>query len=112
MLVSDLYNEKFDNISDTKLAQQIGLLRDAINDWPTDLCTVEDFVKEVKAYLGCSIITKYVIDHKLSNFSLIEAWQIESLTSVLELMNINQSDSVENCLSDLFLLLRQPFLYD
>ena len=110
MLVSDLYKEEFDKISDTKLALQLDLLKDAINDWPTDLSTVEDFVQEVRAYLGCSILTKDVIDHKLSNFSLIEAWQIESLTSVLELMNIDQNDSVENCLSEFFLLLRQPFL--
>jgi hypothetical protein len=109
MVISDLYNEEFDNISDIKLAQQIGLLKEAINDWPVDLNTVEDFVREVEGYLGCSIVTKHTIDQKLSGFSISEAWQMESLTSILELMNINQNDSFENCLRDI-LLLQQTFL--
>ena len=101
MLVDDLYNDEFENITDTKLARTINLLKDVINDWPTEIETLEAFIFEVKIFLHCQSITIDVVDRKLSNVSLNEAWQIEALTNVRELMNINHNEKLENIVANL-----------
>ena len=62
MLVDDLYNDEYDNISDTKLAHTVRLLKEAITDWPTDIKTVENFIHKVKVYLKRSAITIDIIE--------------------------------------------------
>ncbi|MES2701440.1 MAG: hypothetical protein V4649_02320 [Bacteroidota bacterium] len=105
MLVDELYDEKFDSIADPNFLQTIDLLKAAITDWPTDVRTVEAFIQEVREFLNCSTITIDVVDRKLSNVNLSEAWRLEALTSVRELMAINQNTPLEITLKGILLLM-------
>src|SRR5688572_4956392 len=58
-------------------------LIDAINDWPTNLTTIEDFISEMKNEFGGQISKK-----KLEKYSnLNEAWKMESTTSTIEMLD-------------------------
>lgn len=98
MLVDDLYDKKLDNFSDPVIERLICLLREAINDWPTQVTTVEEYIRDVKLFLSGQGITIDAIERKLSNVSLNEAWQIESLTSLLELLKISKHETFESVL--------------
>ena len=81
--------EKDDSNPDFKVAAK-GLI-EAINDWPTNLTTIEEFVNEMKNEFGGQI-TKGKLE-KYSN--LDEAWKMESTASTIEMLNAFPDKSFE-----------------
>jgi hypothetical protein len=73
--------ERDDSNTDFKVAAKV--LIEAINDWPTNLTTIEDFVNEMKNEFQGEI-TKVKLE-KYSN--LDEAWKMESTASTIEMLN-------------------------
>jgi hypothetical protein len=73
--------EKDDSNTDFKVAAK-GMI-EAINDWPTNLTTIEDFVNEMKNEFGAQI-TKSKLE-KYSNLG--EAWKMESTALAIEMLN-------------------------
>jgi hypothetical protein len=74
--------EKDDTGTEIKRAAK-GLI-DAINDWPTSLTTIEDFISEMKNEFGGQILKKTL--EKYSNLN--EAWKMESTTSTIEMLDV------------------------
>jgi hypothetical protein len=81
--------EKDNTGNEIKLAAK-GLI-DAINDWPTNLTTIEDFISEMKNEF-CGKISK----NKLEKYSnLNEVWKMESTTSTIEMLDVFPDKSFE-----------------
>lgn len=106
MQVSRLYTIEPDADNNTVLYQTIELLKQAINDWPTEIKTIEAFLDNVEDHLHCSEITIDIIDRGVSGIgSTKEFWKMEALSSIQELMNINEGKTLEAILKNLVLYL-------
>lgn len=102
---STLWNLVDIDTKEHKLKDIATLFLNAMSDWPTyNQTEITEFIKELKIYFG-SPLTIEKIDKK--KFDRLNAWQIESGSSIAELINIstifyNQSDFdkiIENILN-------------
>ncbi|RYD54913.1 MAG: hypothetical protein EOP56_17645 [Sphingobacteriales bacterium] len=88
---------------DPVLYQTVELLKEAINDWPTEIKTLEEFIENVEKYLHYSEITIEVVNKAASRIRLGEFWQVKALASIQELMKINDQSTFEAILNRLML---------
>ncbi len=86
---------KDDSNADFKKAAK-GLI-EAINDWPTSLALIEDFISEMKNEFGGQI-TKSKLE-KYSNLS--EAWKMESTASTIEMLSVFPDRSFDKIIQDI-----------
>jgi hypothetical protein len=87
--------EKDDTGSEIKRAAK-GLIN-AINDWPTGLTTIEDFISEMKNEFGAQISKR-----KLENYSnLNEAWKLESTASTIEMLDVFPNKSFDEIVKEI-----------
>ena len=69
--------------------RSIELILEAINDWPTPVTSIEEFLQLVEKHVGGTTSLK-AITRSLGNLNLSsEAWIGESLTSVQEVILLN-----------------------
>lgn len=104
MQISKLYEIEIIECNSPIQYQTIDLLKQAITDWPTEVKTVEEFLFNVEKYLRCSEITTEVLNHAVSRIGTTsELWQTEALSSIVELVNINQGKTFESIIDRLLL---------
>jgi hypothetical protein len=83
--------------TETEIKRAAKELIDAINDWPTNLTTIEDFISEMKNEFGGQISKK-----KLEKYSnLNEAWKMESTTSTIEMLDVFPNKSFDEIVVDI-----------
>jgi len=71
--------------------KKIEILLAAINDWPTVISTLNDYLTEVTLVTGPPV-TRKTIESGMKKLSFSsDAWKIESLTQLSELLDINES---------------------
>jgi hypothetical protein len=87
--------EKDDTGTEIKRAAK-GLI-DAINDWPTNLTTIEDFISEMKNEFG-GLISKNKLEKYLN---LNKAWKMESTTSTIEMLDVFPDKSFDEIVADI-----------
>jgi len=87
--------EKDDSNADFKVGAT-GLIG-AINNWPTTLTTIEDFVNEMKNEFDGQI-TKSKLE-KYSN--LDEAWKMESTASTIKMLSVFPDKSFDQIVKDI-----------
>jgi hypothetical protein len=87
--------EKDDSNTDFKKAAK-GLI-DAINDWPTSLTSIEDFISEMKNEFGGQIAK-----NKLEKYyKPTEAWKMESTSSTIKMLEIFPDKSFYEIVTDI-----------
>ena len=91
-----------DNDPNDNPLKKIGLLfADAMNDWPTQNQTnISEFVQELQNYFGTPI-TKDVILNKVTSLSNEDAWRKESASSLLELLDLAETQYQEKNIEQL-----------
>ncbi|MDF2517451.1 MAG: cell division protein FtsK/SpoIIIE [Sphingobacterium sp.] len=84
------------------LLKKMGLLfLNAMNDWPTqDQTNIGEFVKDLRNYFGTPLI-KEVILAKTTGLSDEDAWRKESASSLLELLDLAETQYQEKNLEQL-----------
>ena len=86
MLIEDLYMLK-DNI-DSSEVKSLDCLLQVVNDWPNSFDTLEEYLADIRIFLETKSITAETIQSKLNTLDASKnAWEMESLTGLLELMN-------------------------
>ncbi len=94
-------NELIDKIekddTGTEIKRAAKRLIDAINDWPTNLTTIEDFISEMKNEFGGQVSKKEL--EKYSNLN--EAWKMESTTSTIEMLDVFPGKSFDEIIKDI-----------
>lgn len=85
-----------------KMLQKLHVFLDAINDWPFDPPSLEEFVNQLESFIG-DISTKDNLERTLKNIDYHQnAWAAESITQLLELYRFyNSSVSVREIIDDL-----------
>lgn len=86
MLIEDLYTLK-ENIDQSEV-KSLDCLLQVINDWPNHFDTLEEYLADIRVFLKNKNITIEAIQSKLVTLDPSKnAWEIESLTGLLDLMN-------------------------
>ncbi len=82
--------------------KKMGLLfAAAMNDWPSqNQFNINDFIQELRCYFGTPI-TKDVILNKATSLSLKDAWRKESASSLLELLELAETQYQDKNLEQL-----------
>ncbi|MFA5670473.1 MAG: hypothetical protein WC967_14635 [Balneolaceae bacterium] len=84
-LTLDFLESLDEDLLKDELKSQIDILVQAINDWPNNVESLEEFEKDL-VMLTKRPLTKKRIESALSNLTYQnDAWKIESLTQLLEL---------------------------
>ncbi len=99
MTIDKLYQLQESNFFNEEDDHKIGLFLQAVTDWPEHINTTEEFLKVVKHFLNTDDLTYETINLGMkrlnpANFS----WELESLSSLLELTNliVNNREKLEN----------------
>lgn len=101
MTIDKIYDLRENNFFDQNDVQKIDLLLQAVTDWPTPVDTIEGFLTEVKNFLKVDILTYEAIRLGINKFSPKDfSWELESLTSLLELAKIEKDKGLNFILFD------------
>lgn len=93
MKIDDLYaiTEQLDTIKTNKVNRLLA----AVNDWPTAINSTEELISAVKRLTKRDRLTFDVLNLAIKGLNSAEyAWQIESISSLLALMNMNESNEL------------------
>jgi len=75
----------------------VNLLLQSINDWSRTIVDIEEFLKQIRTFLGGKKITIENLESALGSLSPARsAWEMESLSGLIELLrfsNLQQLDS-------------------
>jgi len=94
--VDELYDLKDNTSLNQKDHQIIELLLEAITDWPRETKTVNHFLNEVKIFLKTDALTFEVINKGIKERNSAEfAWELESLSSLEELMKSERDQTLD-----------------
>lgn len=75
------------------------LLLQSINDWPVEVENVDEYLSKVKIFLRISDLKFEIIKEKLETIDVEGClWETESLTSLLEIAEINRLENISNIL--------------
>lgn len=77
----------------------IDLLLQAISDWPYSIDTVEIYLCKVKSFLRSDCLNYKIIENELKRkITGATLWEFESLSSLLEIAEINKDSDIEGIL--------------
>jgi hypothetical protein len=90
--ISDLENIEESEIVNPIIKDLIRGLLIAINDWPNPIVHLADYELQVCEFIGGEV-TKNNLQDRLSKINLLEnAWQAESLTQLLAVFELYESE--------------------
>lgn len=95
MKIDDLYliSEQLD--LDTIKSNKINHLLAAVNDWPAGMSSTEELISVVKRLTKSDRLTLDVLNQAKKGLNPAKyAWQIESISSLIALMNLNESNEL------------------
>jgi hypothetical protein len=105
MTIEVLIDLKEENFFSEKDRKEVDLLLQAINDWPNHFETVEEYLTAIKIFLKTDILNYYIINSGLKKLNPEHfAWQMEALSSLLEITETNKDVSIETRLQELKIL--------
>jgi len=80
--------------------EKIDLLLATVNVWPTCVDSLDAFLNEIRSFLKIDVLTFNTINAKIKKISTADfAWQLESLTSLMELIKQNKDEGIEIALN-------------
>jgi hypothetical protein len=80
--------------------ETVQLLLTVINDWPENVNTTAELIVSVRRLLCSPEILSNIIKEKISQLSVFkDAWIMEALQGILEILSINNVNSLEEALS-------------
>jgi len=75
-------------------------VKSAVNDWPTCVDFLDAFLNEIRNFLKIDVLTFNTINAKIKKISTADfAWQLELLTSLMELIKQNKDEGIEIALN-------------
>ncbi|RFZ95215.1 hypothetical protein D0C36_06720 [Mucilaginibacter conchicola] len=81
--------------------KRVELLLAAINDWPTPVESLNDFLSKLKSSLNAEEITIEVVTDRVADMTPgFDAWKMESLSSLLELLNMSGIASLNQIIAN------------
>jgi hypothetical protein len=96
MTVDQLYEFVENAVVDETNRQKIALLLEAMNDWPIEVQTTDAFFTEVKNFLKIDALTYQAVEAKMEGLDREgSAWQLEALTSLVQIEHQDNSDSID-----------------
>jgi hypothetical protein len=99
MTIDEIYKLRHSGYFANENVPKIDLFLQAVTDWPTEVNTVRDFLTEIGVFLKIDSLTYESISTAIKKIEPANhLWQLESLTSILELIKINNSNKLEQFL--------------
>ncbi|MBI3138215.1 MAG: hypothetical protein HYZ15_06495 [Sphingobacteriales bacterium] len=96
MKTDELYELREAKGTSDEARKIIDLLLQAINDWPGPVDTVENYLSKVKLFLGTKNLNYHIIKKGINSQNPgIYLWEFESLSSLLELAEINKKAELQ-----------------
>jgi hypothetical protein len=78
----------------------VQLLLTVINDWPENVNTTAELIASVRSLLGSPEILGDIVKEKISELSILrDAWTMEALQGILDILSINNANSLEKALN-------------
>ena len=106
MLIDKLYEIQEKDTFHLYGIKHLESLIEALNDWPQNPSSLDEYLKQLYKFLNKKIISISVIRDATKNLnSGIYAWESESFSSLYRFMYMNSSQNLE----DLFLSLNKYF---
>lgn len=100
--VSQLYDFAEANRIHSGLVSKVNLLLEAINDWPTEIVSVKDFLDEVKSFLRIENLNSKSLSSKMTQIVPdTHSWQLESLASLLEILKTDRKKNADVIIDDI-----------
>jgi len=100
--IDQLYNLREDTALPAGLILKIDLLLQAMTDWPSRIDSVSNFLVEVKYFLKIDNLDHKSISLKMNELDAAQyAWQLESLSSVIDILEIEKYKNFESIIDDL-----------
>jgi hypothetical protein len=73
------------------------ILMEAINDWPVAVNSLEEYIKQIKLFIGNDRIDKTSLQAALEKFHPVQyAWQLESLSNLVLLIDCGDLIEIES----------------
>lgn len=95
--IDELIEKTEKDNSGTEIKKAAKGLLEAINDWPIDLTTIEEFIDEMKNEFG-ELISKVKLE-KYSNMN--ETWKMESTSSTVGMLDVFPDKSFDEIIQDI-----------
>jgi hypothetical protein len=86
MLNIDVLETYLDN-ANPELKEIIGIVIEAMNDWPNNVSDLDDFLSELKKTFGDNLSEDSLKAHLIPNYSMSNSWEVESLASLIKLFS-------------------------
>ncbi|HEX2629197.1 MAG TPA: hypothetical protein VHM26_09300 [Chitinophagaceae bacterium] len=102
LLIEDLIKaHELDGLSIVE-KEQVSILLDSINDWPTNVPTLEDYENEIDKMAGDGS-NKKILEHCLAQIDYSrDAWKAESLSQLLGIFNyFDEGQSLKEILKEI-----------
>lgn len=78
------------------LKKELSLFRDALNDWPFEIYYLSDYVNEVEKTINGKADKKTLLNFIENVNALKFAWQIESISQIIELYDYHDDNKTLN----------------
>jgi hypothetical protein len=100
--VAQLDNLKESNSLNSNSILKIDYLIEAIDDWPSKIDSVDDFLSEIKSFLKIEDLNYESISSKMTELNPAHyAWQLESLSSVKNILLLERGKTLDIIFDDL-----------
>ena len=99
MTIDKLSELRESNFFNERVCQIVDLLLQAATDWPRPVSTIENFLTDVKRVLKSDNLNYKAIDNGMKKLDPVYfLWELEALSSLLELASLNHKKNVDTFL--------------
>jgi len=97
--VEELY-EITEKISDNLRNQVAELLIQALNDWRSQVNSIEDYSEQLKKLFEIKELTRSILETEMNRLNPeTHSWELESITSLIEAFKLSRTEEISSLIN-------------